>query len=136
MPFKIQINENLIYEFSVYALVFTCHSFVMCSWKLCGVYGGKNNKCLDMKQCCEEIQGDIDRNFRQYLESYGDITDVVIMFDQTTNRPRGFGFISFDISDDVDRVLQIQEIFHEPNNRFVEVKRALPKDDIHGSNFG
>ncbi|CAH1431873.1 unnamed protein product [Lactuca virosa] len=64
--------------------------------------------------------------FRQYFETYGDITDVVIMFDQTTNRPRGFGFISFDTEDAVDRVLQ--KTFHELNNKLVEVKRALPKD--------
>lgn len=38
-----------------------------------------------------------EEQFRQYFESYGDVTDVVIMFDQTTNRPRGFGFISFEI---------------------------------------
>lgn len=72
--------------------------------------------------------------FRQYFETYGDITDVVIMFDQTTNRPRGFGFISFDTEDAVDRVLQ--KTFHELNNKLVEVKRALPKDVILGSNFG
>ncbi|CAI9297369.1 unnamed protein product [Lactuca saligna] len=69
--------------------------------------------------------------FRQYFETYGDITDVVIMFDQTTNRPRGFGFISFDTEDAVDRVLQ--KTFHELNNKLVEVKRALPKDANPGS---
>ncbi|KAL4558632.1 hypothetical protein LXL04_036833 [Taraxacum kok-saghyz] len=67
-----------------------------------------------------------EEQFRQYFETYGDVTDVVIMFDQTTNRPRGFGFISFDSEDAVDRVLQ--KNFHELNNKLVEVKRALPKD--------
>ena len=34
--------------------------------------------------------------FREYFESYGPVTDAVVMYDQNTHRPRGFGFISFD----------------------------------------
>ncbi|KAG8640230.1 heterogeneous nuclear ribonucleoprotein 1 [Manihot esculenta] len=64
--------------------------------------------------------------FRQYFENYGHVTDVVIMFDQHTQRPRGFGFITFDTEDSVDRVLH--KVFHELNGKLVEVKRALPKD--------
>ncbi|KAA8550721.1 hypothetical protein F0562_002405 [Nyssa sinensis] len=64
--------------------------------------------------------------FRQYFENFGLVTDVVIMYDQSTKRPRGFGFISFETEDSVDRVLQ--KSFHELNNKYVEVKRALPKD--------
>ncbi|KAG8369875.1 hypothetical protein BUALT_Bualt14G0059000 [Buddleja alternifolia] len=64
--------------------------------------------------------------FRQYFEAYGMVTDVVIMYDQQTNRPRGFGFISFDTEDAVDRVLH--KTFHDLNGKQVEVKRALPKD--------
>ena len=77
---------SLIYAFgnkiySVYALVFVCYSFVICRWKLSGLCGGKNNKCLDLKQCWEELQGYMDIKFYQYFESYGYITDVVITFD-------------------------------------------------------
>ncbi|KAK4478225.1 hypothetical protein RD792_017508 [Penstemon davidsonii] len=68
--------------------------------------------------------------FRQYFEAYGVVTDVVIMYDQQTNRPRGFGFISFDSEDAVERVLH--KTFHDLNGKQVEVKRALPKD----SNLG
>ncbi|KAK9945012.1 hypothetical protein M0R45_010544 [Rubus argutus] len=64
--------------------------------------------------------------FRQFFEEYGSVTDVVIMYDQNTQRPRGFGFITFDTEDAVDRVLQ--KNFHELNGKLVEVKRALPKD--------
>ncbi|GLT42116.1 hypothetical protein SLA2020_161360 [Shorea laevis] len=64
--------------------------------------------------------------FRQYFEAYGLVTDVVIMYDQNTQRPRGFGFISFDTEDAVDRVLH--KTFHDLNGKQVEVKRALPKD--------
>ncbi|KAJ9565163.1 hypothetical protein OSB04_001129 [Centaurea solstitialis] len=75
-----------------------------------------------------------EEQFRQYFETYGDVTDVVIMFDQNTNRPRGFGFVSFDTEDAVDRVLQ--KTFHELNNKLVEVKRALPKDANPGGGGG
>lgn len=67
-----------------------------------------------------------DEEFRQYFEVYGPVADVVIMHDQTTNRPRGFGFVSFDSEDAVDRVLH--KNFHDLNGKQVEVKRALPKD--------
>lgn len=68
--------------------------------------------------------------FREYFEAYGSVTDVVVMFDQQTQRPRGFGFISFDSEDAVDRVLH--KTFHDLNGKQVEVKRALPKDANSG----
>ncbi|KAL5711961.1 hypothetical protein ACHQM5_014182 [Ranunculus cassubicifolius] len=67
-----------------------------------------------------------EEGFRQYFETYGTVTDVVVMYDQSTQRPRGFGFISFDSEEAVDRVLH--KNFHELSGKLVEVKRALPKD--------
>lgn len=67
-----------------------------------------------------------EEGFRQYFESYGNVTDVVVMYDQQTQRPRGFGFVSFDDEDAVDRVLH--KTFHDLDGKQVEVKRALPKD--------
>ncbi|KAK9265852.1 hypothetical protein L1049_027085 [Liquidambar formosana] len=75
-----------------------------------------------------------EEGFRQYFESYGHVTDVVVMYDQITQRPRGFGFISFDNEDAVDRVLH--KTFHELNGKLVEVKRALPKDANPGGGGG
>lgn len=72
--------------------------------------------------------------FRQYFEAYGQVTDIVVMYDQQTNRPRGFGFISFDSEDAVDRVLH--KTFHDLNGKQVEVKRALPKDANPGGGGG
>lgn len=67
-----------------------------------------------------------EEEFRRYFESYGSVTDVVVMFDQQTTRPRGFGFITFDSEDAVDRVLH--KTFHDLSGKQVEVKRAFPKD--------
>ncbi|XP_042053702.1 heterogeneous nuclear ribonucleoprotein 1-like [Salvia splendens] len=69
--------------------------------------------------------------FRGYFQDFGSVTDVVIMNDSNTGRPRGFGFISFTTEDSVDRVLQ--KTFHELKGKLVEVKRALPKDAVTGA---
>uniref|UniRef100_A0A7N0RJF6 RRM domain-containing protein n=1 Tax=Kalanchoe fedtschenkoi TaxID=63787 RepID=A0A7N0RJF6_KALFE len=65
-------------------------------------------------------------DFKKYFEQFGPINDVIVMYDPTTKRPRGFGFITFDKEDSVDRVLQ--RTFHELNGKMVEVKRAVPKE--------
>lgn len=64
--------------------------------------------------------------FRSYFEKFGRITDVVVMYDSVTRRPRGFGFITFDSEDAVDNVMQ--KNFHQLNDKLVEVKRAVPKE--------
>ena len=44
-------------------------------------------------------------DFRKYFDQFGVITDVVVMYDHNTQRPRGFGFITYDSEEAVDRVL-------------------------------
>ncbi|XP_061338955.1 heterogeneous nuclear ribonucleoprotein 1-like [Gastrolobium bilobum] len=65
-------------------------------------------------------------DFKKYFDQFGAITDVVVMYDHNTQRPRGFGFITYDSEDAVDRVLH--KTFHELNGKMVEVKRAVPKE--------
>lgn len=67
-----------------------------------------------------------DSEFKKYFEQFGNITDVVVMYDHNTQRPRGFGFITYDSEDAVDKVLL--KTFHELNGKMVEVKRAVPKE--------
>lgn len=64
--------------------------------------------------------------FKLYFEQFGTVTDGVVMYDHNTQRPRGFGFITYDSEDAVDKVLL--KTFHELNGKMVEVKRAVPKD--------
>ncbi|KAJ8749109.1 hypothetical protein K2173_013716 [Erythroxylum novogranatense] len=77
-----------------------------------------------------------EEEFCQYFENYGHVTDVVVMYDQQTHRPRGFGFITFDTEDAVERVLY--KTFHELQGKSVEVKKALPKDafPVYGGRGG
>ncbi|KAL0925950.1 hypothetical protein M5K25_004327 [Dendrobium thyrsiflorum] len=74
-----------------------------------------------------------DTDFRKYFEQFGTINDVVVMYDHNTQRPRGFGFITFDSEDAVDKVLH--KTFHELNGKMVEVKIAVPKELSQGPNM-
>ena len=65
-------------------------------------------------------------DFKNYFDQFGTITDVVVMYDHNTQRPRGFGFITYDSEEAVEKVLH--KTFHELNGKMVEVKRAVPKD--------
>ncbi|KAL1344936.1 hypothetical protein HN51_018730 [Arachis hypogaea] len=71
-----------------------------------------------------------EEEFRKYFERFGRITDVVVMQDSVTHRPRGFGFITFDSEESVQNVMV--KSFHDLNGRQVEVKRAVPKEGNYG----
>ncbi|XP_065846996.1 RNA-binding protein 1-like [Euphorbia lathyris] len=73
-----------------------------------------------------------EEQFKNYFVRFGNILDVVVMQDSSTNRPRGFGFVTFDSEESVDKVML--NTFHELNGRLVEVKRAVPKEGMNGAN--
>ena len=72
--------------------------------------------------------------FVGYFSMYGAVVDVVIMHDPHTRRPRGFGFITYESTEAVDRVCQNK--YHEFNGKRVEVKRAIPPDRMPDEDGG
>ncbi|KAJ7967806.1 heterogeneous nuclear ribonucleoprotein 1-like [Quillaja saponaria] len=75
-----------------------------------------------------------ENDFKNYFDQFGTITDVVVMYDHNTQRPRGFGFITYDSEEAVEQVLY--KTFHELNGKMVEVKRAVPKELSSGPSRG
>ncbi|KAI3786179.1 hypothetical protein L1987_45311 [Smallanthus sonchifolius] len=63
---------------------------------------------------------------REYFSNYGDIIEHQIMLDRVTGRSRGFGFVTFDSEEAVDKILA-DGILHELGGKQVEIKRAEPK---------
>ena len=70
-----------------------------------------------------------DEQFRNYFEKFGRTVDAVVMQD-SSNKPRGFGFVTFDSEESAAKVMR--NSFHELNGKTVEVKKAVPKDRVNG----
>lgn len=67
--------------------------------------------------------------FRAYFEKFGTISDAVVMYDHATQRPRGFGFVTYEEEDAVDEVFKLGAI-HMLGDKKVECKRAVPKEHM------
>ncbi|TPX68233.1 hypothetical protein SpCBS45565_g03232 [Spizellomyces sp. 'palustris'] len=79
--------------------------------------------------------------FREYFMQFGKVIDATLMIDRETGRPRGFGFITFENSDGVDKAMAKQALGELAiNDKMIEVKRAMPKHKIPqaagGQRFG
>lgn len=67
-------------------------------------------------------------SLKEFFEKWGEIVDVVVMKDPVTKRSRGFGFITYAKASMVDDAMANRP--HKIDNREVETKRAVPRDDI------
>ena len=45
-----------------------------------------------------------EQQLREFFEQYGRVEEAMLMFDGATKRPRGFGFVTFESEDVVDKV--------------------------------
>lgn len=65
---------------------------------------------------------------KAYFSQFGKVEETVMLMDQQTKRHRGFGFVTFENDDVVDRVCEIH--FHTIKNKKVECKKAQPKEAV------
>uniref|UniRef100_A0A8C2IWX6 DAZ associated protein 1 n=1 Tax=Cyprinus carpio TaxID=7962 RepID=A0A8C2IWX6_CYPCA len=63
---------------------------------------------------------------RDYFSRFGAVTEVVMIYDAEKQRPRGFGFITFEAEQSVDQAVNMH--FHDIMGKKVEVKKAEPRD--------
>lgn len=76
-------------------------------------------------------------DLRTYFMRFGKVMEVVIMYDQEKKKSRGFGFLSFEDDEAVERC--VAEHFVNLSGKQVEIKKAEPRDsnkmnDNSGSN--
>ena len=64
-------------------------------------------------------------HFRSYFINFGEIEDCVILQDKRTNKPRGFGFVTYRDIRSVNLVLKLK-MKHVIQNKWVDVKSAVP----------
>uniref|UniRef100_A0A8C4R9R2 Heterogeneous nuclear ribonucleoprotein A0 n=1 Tax=Eptatretus burgeri TaxID=7764 RepID=A0A8C4R9R2_EPTBU len=68
-----------------------------------------------------------DESMRQYFEQWGTLTDCVVMRDPLLKRSRGFGFVTYGTTDEVDAAMEARP--HTLDGRTVEAKRAISRED-------
>lgn len=71
-------------------------------------------------------------DLRSYFGRYGNVMEVVIMYDQEKKKSRGFGFLSFENDSAIDRATA--EHFVNINGKQVEIKKAEPRDGSGNNN--
>lgn len=65
-------------------------------------------------------------DLKRYFGNYGSIVEAVVMKEKESSKSRGFGFVTFDDYDPVDKI--ILEKNHVINGVNVHTQKALPKD--------
>ena len=69
-----------------------------------------------------------EEHLMDYFKQYGNVESVDIITDKETKKKRGFGFVSFDDYDPVDRIVLMK--LHVVNGHKCEVKKAMSKQDM------
>ncbi|KAM8972940.1 heterogeneous nuclear ribonucleoprotein A0 [Pelodytes ibericus] len=64
----------------------------------------------------------------EHFSQFGEVEKVEIIADKMSGKKRGFGFVYFTCHDSADKAAVVK--FHPINGHRVEVKKAVPKEDI------
>jgi heterogeneous nuclear ribonucleoprotein A1/A3 len=77
----------------------------------------------------------------KHFAEYGTVVEALVMTDSQTQRSRGFGFVSFDSEETVDKLIQDHPI-HDIDGKQIQIKKAEPKESAAprrggmGSSYG
>ncbi|XP_076961272.1 heterogeneous nuclear ribonucleoproteins A2/B1-like [Callospermophilus lateralis] len=75
------------------------------------------------------IKGDTEEHhLRGYFEGYGKIDTIEIITDRQSGKKRGFGFVTFDDHDPVDKI--VLQKYHPINGHSAEVRKALSRQEM------
>ncbi|KAJ6798355.1 heterogeneous nuclear ribonucleoprotein 1 [Iris pallida] len=67
---------------------------------------------------------------KQYMSSFGDLDDCIVLKEKSTGRSRGFGYVTFASAEDAKNALESE---HTLGGRTLEVKVATPKEEMRAS---
>ncbi|XDB52458.1 hypothetical protein AB1E18_005999 [Capra hircus] len=69
-----------------------------------------------------------EHHLREYFEKYGKIDAIEIITDRQSGKKRGFGFVTFDDYDPVDKI--VLQKYHTINGHRAEVGKALSRQEM------
>jgi len=68
-----------------------------------------------------------EKAFADFFEPYGKIVDCILMRHPETKKSRGFGFVTYEDNDSVEKALSIQD--KTLDGKVLDIKRAVPLDE-------
>ncbi|XP_078617841.1 uncharacterized protein LOC144885639 isoform X14 [Branchiostoma floridae x Branchiostoma japonicum] len=71
-----------------------------------------------------------EEDLKEFFGTFGKVTEVVMMYDQQKQRPRGFGFLTFEDEASVEKAVDVH--WHNIKGKRVEAKKAEPRDGKSG----
>jgi RNA recognition motif-containing protein len=87
------------------------------------------NRMVSSKIFVGGLKREVDKKqVEEYFRGFGNVTECILVNDKATGVSRGFGFVTFDDPDTVDKV-----ILHRPHNiqnNKADVKKALSKEEM------
>lgn len=75
-----------------------------------------------------------DEEFKAYFSRFGNVIDSIIMIDKDTNKPRGFGFVTYSNDDEVEKLLSYEGP-HIIDDRRLQVRKYFPKGEFQQKKF-
>ncbi|KAI4375071.1 hypothetical protein MLD38_012983 [Melastoma candidum] len=94
----------------------------------CSNCNGRNPKKIFVGGLPSDLN---EEEFKSLFERYGETTDVVLMVDSISRRPRGFGYVTFASEESAKEVLRHNKYLIR--GKEVEVKVAIPKEESDSS---